>query len=311
MRALPCSPDWPLTIQPRGPYHHKHEHRQQTDDVAPGRLPAQSVVSDSSGLPVMTDRSTRATRRDRSGLLTKEDEPTGGTFHSPAGNSRACHDCVARRREGRLGAQRRAQHRRWLARELNAHAHAPAPDVDRFRRAVNPTLAEHGPLPAVDAEWEIVGLPAGYERDITRWRNINGEQVQPLVVPVPVSEVRPCFVRVERHEVVPALARAPSVTEYQWKFGPNTRASCTSSPRLKASKKFTSSAAASPGWQPGHGSSFRIAWRAALTLFAPGTAGAKTMLRRSFEPVPPETFYASVWAGVESMMTLRCPRAAA
>ena len=75
--------------------------------------------------------------------------------------------------------------------------------------------------------------------------------------------------------------------------------------------KFTSSAAASPGWQPGHGSSFRIAWRAALTLFAPGTAGAKTMLRRSFDPVPPETFYASVWAGVESMMTLRCPRAAA
>ena len=111
--------------------------------------------------------------------------------------------------------------------------------------------------------------------------------------------------------MVPALARAPSVTEYQWKFGPNTRASCTSSPRLKASKKFTSSAAASPGWQPGHGSSFRIAWRAALTLFAPGTAGAKTMLRRSFDPVPPETFYASVWAGVESMMTLRCPRAAA
>jgi hypothetical protein len=39
-------------------------------------------------------------------------------------------------------------------------------------------------------------------------------------------------------------------------------------------------------------------------LLAPGMAGAKTVLRRSFDPVPPGTFYASVWAGVESTMTL-------
>src|SRR5438309_1257873 len=37
---------------------------------------------------------------------------------------------------------------------------------------------------------------------------------------------------------------------------------------------------------------------------APGTARAKTVLRRSFDPVPPGTFYASVWADVESTMTL-------
>src|SRR6266700_4671411 len=47
-----------------------------------------------------------------------------------------------------------------------------------------------------------------------------------------------------------------------------------------------------------------VAWFATLVLLAPGTAGAKTVLRRSFDPVPPGTFYASVWAGVESTMTL-------
>ena len=47
-----------------------------------------------------------------------------------------------------------------------------------------------------------------------------------------------------------------------------------------------------------------VAWFAALVLLVPGTAGAKTMLRRSFDPAPPRTFYASVWAGVESTITL-------
>jgi hypothetical protein len=61
---------------------------------------------------------------------------------------------------------------------------------------------------------------------------------------------------------------------------------------------------------PVHGCTRYLPWPAlialavALMLLAPDTAGAKTVLRRSFDPVPPGTFYASVWAGVESTMTL-------
>jgi hypothetical protein len=51
-----------------------------------------------------------------------------------------------------------------------------------------------------------------------------------------------------------------------------------------------------------------VAWSAVVMLLAPGTAGAKSVLRRSFDPVPPGTFYASVWAGVESTMTLEFGR---
>src|SRR2546428_13268882 len=47
-----------------------------------------------------------------------------------------------------------------------------------------------------------------------------------------------------------------------------------------------------------------VVWLAALVLLAPETDGAKAVIRRRFDPMPLGTFYASVWVGVQSTMTL-------